>query len=292
MKLKPLIAMKLSYAFRTLLLLVTALLSLTALGRAESTAFCKGTNALLSINLVSFDAATGDLQGRMNLKLPECDVNTETFAPKLSYTLVDELTITESVLHIKSNNPYSCFNNYHPTSYQVDDAGNQFNYPFDHHRTVIRAFVKRQLPGDPATARYESVPFTVDTSLACFEGYNITLIPQKDNSPTHLDLMVDMHRTLPIRFFTIFVSVLMLLVALGFLQMVIKLARSNSPPDLNEVAFGGALLFAFPAIRNIEPFVPPMGVLSDFFGFFWAESIVAVALIIHLYCWLRRKRHE
>ena len=84
MKLKPLIAMKLSYAFRTLLLLVTALLSLTALGRAESTAFCKGTNALLSINLVSFDAATGDLQGRMNLKLPECDVNTETFAPKLS----------------------------------------------------------------------------------------------------------------------------------------------------------------------------------------------------------------
>jgi hypothetical protein len=35
-----------------------------------------------------------------------------------------------------------------------------------------------------------------------------------------------------------------------------------------------------------------MGVLSDFFGFFWAESIVAVALIIHLYCWLRRKQHE
>jgi len=262
------------------------------MGRAESTAFCKGTNALLSINLVSFDAATGDLQGRLNLKLPECDVNTETFAPKLSYTLVDELTITESVLQIKSNAPYSCFNNYLPTSYQVDDAGNQFNYPFDHHRTVIRAFVKRQFPGDPASEKYESVPFTVDTSLASFEGYNITLIPQKDNSPTHLDLLVDMHRTLPIRFFTVFVSVLMLLVALGFLQMVIKLARSNSPPDINEVAFGGALLFAFPAIRNIEPFVPPMGVLSDFFGFFWAESIVAVALIVHLYCWLRRKQHE
>jgi hypothetical protein len=170
--------MKLFSSCRSLLLLATALLSLTSMGRAESTAFSKGTNALLTINLVSFDAATGDLQGRLNLKLPECDVNTETFAPKLSYTLVDELTITESVLQIKSNAPYSCFNNFLPTSYQVDDAGNQFNYPFDHHRTVIRAFVKRQLPGDPASEKYESVPFTVDTSLACFEGYNITLIPQ------------------------------------------------------------------------------------------------------------------
>ena len=84
----------------------------------------------------------------------------------------------------------------------------------------------------------------------------------------------------------------MLLVAVGFLKMVLKLAKSHSPPDINEMAFGGALLFAFPAIRNIEPFVPPMGVLSDFVGFFWAESIVAIALIIHLYCWLQRKRHE
>ena len=43
------------------------------------------------------------------------------------------------------------------------------------------------------------------------------------------------------------------------------------------------------AIRSIEPFVPPMGVLSDFFGFFWAESIVAVSLVIHLYWYCRMK---
>ena len=32
-----------------------------------------------------------------------------------------------------------------------------------------------------------------------------------------------------------------------------------------------------------------MGVLSDFFGFFWAESIVAVSLVIHLYWYCRMK---
>jgi hypothetical protein len=281
-----------SHCSRLFLIAATALALHSAPIHAEETAFAKGSNCLLSINLISFDAASGDLQGRLNLKIPKPDVNVGTFSPKLSYILVDELTVTESVLEIKSNKPYSCFDNFLPTTYQVDDAGNQFNYPFDHHRTALKVFIKRQLPGDPATSPYETVPFSVDTSLASFEGYKVTLLPEKDNSPDFLDLTIDLQRTWPIQFFTVFVSALMLLVALGFLKMVMKLAKSHSPPDINEMAFGGALLFAFPAIRNIEPFVPPMGVLSDFCGFFWAESIVAIALIIHLYCWLRRKQHE
>jgi hypothetical protein len=32
---------------------------------------------------------------------------------------------------------------------------------------------------------------------------------------------------------------------------------------MGEMAFCAALLFAFPAIRNAQPFAPPMGVLSD-----------------------------
>jgi hypothetical protein len=81
----------------------------------------------------------------------------------------------------------------------------------------------------------------------------------------------------------------MLAVAVGFMNMVRKLVRTDLPPDINELAFGAALLFAFPAIRSIEPFVPPMGVLSDFFGFFWAESIVAVSLVVHLYWYCQMK---
>jgi hypothetical protein len=58
------------------------------------------------------------------------------------------------------------------------------------------------------------------------------------------------------------------------------------------MAFGAALLFAFPAIRAIEPSVPPMGVLSDYIGFFWAETIVAISLIVHLYSWIKRKSYD
>jgi hypothetical protein len=67
----------------------------------------------------------------------------------------------------------------------------------------------------------------------------------------------------------------------------------NSPtleaPEMGEMAFCAALLFAFPAIRNAQPFAPTMGMLSDYLGFFWAESIVAISLIIKLNIWLSRK---
>jgi len=54
--------------------------------------------------------------------------------------------------------------------------------------------------------------------------------------------------------------------------MTVKIYRSNSPPEIGEMGFCAALLFAFPAIRSAEPFVSPMGVLSDYLGFFWGET--------------------
>jgi hypothetical protein len=258
---------------------------------AESTAFTKGTNALLAINLLSFDPTLGDLQARLSFKLPVSEV-TAQFSPKHNYFLVDELTVTESVLQIKSNAPYASFNNFLPTTYQVDDAGTQFFYPFDHHRTEIRIFTDREIESGKNSSKTESVPMSLDTSLCSFEGYKVTLTPGKDNSPTFIDLHVDLQRTLPIKLFTIFISFLTLLVASGTMAMTIKVARSHSAPDINEMAFCAALLFAFPAIRSAEPFVPPMGVLSDFLGFFWAEAIVAIALIILITCWMIRKLHD
>ena len=43
-------------------------------------------------------------------------------------------------------------------------------------------------------------------------------------------------------------------------------------------AFLGVLLFAFPAVRNLQPSAPPIGALSDFLAFFWCEALVAISL--------------
>jgi len=46
-------------------------------------------------------------------------------------------------------------------------------------------------------------------------------------------------------------------------------------------------LFAFPAVRNSQPGVPPVGTWGDFVSFFWAESMIALALGILWFCFLR-----
>ncbi|NKB17610.1 MAG: DUF4436 family protein [Pseudanabaena sp. CRU_2_10] len=50
----------------------------------------------------------------------------------------------------------------------------------------------------------------------------------------------------------------------------------------------GALLFALPAVRNIQPGIPPVGTLTDFLSFFWAEALIATAVVIMFYCWFTR----
>jgi len=147
--------------------------------------------------------------------------------------------------------PCSVYDNFLTSIYQVEDAGSQFFYPFDTHRARIRLFVDREEGiGSGSRPELKRQPFTFDCNIPTFEGYDVTMIPMPDNSPT------------------------------------------LEATEMGEMAFCAALLFAFPAIRNAQPFAPTMGVLSDYLGFFWAESIVAISLIIKLNIWLRRKKHD
>jgi len=277
--------------FRIILVLTVAVVATTTMAHAEESSFTKNSDSVLSVNLIAFEPSNGELKARLSLKLPKSDVDFESYSPFRTYQLIDELTIYPSLLEMKSTVPCSAFDNYMDSTYQVNDAGKQFFYPFDHHQTRLKVFVRRQVAGDSPKPKFERIPFTVDTSLAGFTGYDITLLPRENNSPTNLDVEIDIQRTLPTKVFCVFLAVMMIVVALGYSWMALKVHKSRTHPDINEMVFGGALLFSFPAIRNIQPFAPPMGVLTDYSGFFLAESIVAITLIIELYLWISRKKH-
>ena len=253
-----------------------------------------GKEPVLSMNLIGFDASTGELRARHNLCLPKDEVDLSNDSPKQNYYLVDPFDInTPTILAIKSDVPYSIFDNFLTSTYQVDDAGSQFLYPFDTHRARIRLFVTRQdgvASGGKPLRNHQN--FLFNPHVPTFEGYDVSIIPTGKNSPTLLDLTIGLRRTLPIRCYSVFIALLMLLISVSVLRMALKRLKSTEPPEMGEMAFCAALLFAFPAIRNAQPFAPPMGVLSDYLGFFWAESLVAISLIIKLNIWLSRKKHE
>jgi len=53
-----------------------------------------------------------------------------------------------------------------------------------------------------------------------------------------------------------------------------------------------SLIFGLPARRNRQPGVPPLGAISDYVSFIWAENIVAVSAIVIMGTWLRRSRRS
>ncbi len=277
----------------TFLLLQAVTLFTVRGGVDERSSTVTGSNPVLSMNLIGFDAVTGDLRARHNLRIPASEVSS-IHSPKQTYYLVDPFdTQSPTFLAIRSQVPYSVYDNFLTSIYQVEDAGSQFFYPFDTHRARIKLFVDRDEGiGSGGKPELKRQPFTFDFNIPTFEGYDVTMTPMPDNSPTLLDLDVVLKRTLPIRCYSVFIALLMLLISVSVLRMAQKRLKSTEAPEMGEMAFCAALLFAFPAIRNAQPFAPPMGVLSDYLGFFWAESLVAISLIIKLNIWLRRKKHD
>jgi hypothetical protein len=76
--------------------------------------------------------------------------------------------------------------------------------------------------------------------------------------------------------------------ALSVLAMVVRTIASSKTFDVFPLPFAIALIFGLPALRNIQPYVPPVGVLGDYFSFIWAELLVAACAIMTALTWVIR----
>lgn len=90
---------------------------------------------------------------------------------------------------------------------------------------------------------------------------------------------------------SIFLMMLMSGLAISLLAMVLK-ATTGPHVDLVPLSLSVSLIFGLPAIRNVQPGVPNVGALGDFFSFIWAEIIVGVSAIIIIATWLIRSHEE
>jgi hypothetical protein len=76
--------------------------------------------------------------------------------------------------------------------------------------------------------------------------------------------------------------------AISVLFFVMSLVFRGRKIEVGMFSFLAALLFAFYAVRNSQPNIPPIGVYSDFLAFFWAEVIIALCLLIAVFTWIFR----
>ena len=172
--------------------------------------------------------------------------------------------------------------------------GEPMDYPFDKHTAQLAFFFEPAAAKGGESGGSESIPVTVELRGSVAGLRMDTEYVQKDpnhpedafNTPDHAVIGISIERATTAVFFSVFIMIAMWALAAGVLCLVFRVFAGHRKIEISMFSFLGALLFAFPALRNSQPGTPPIGTLSDFLAFFWAEVIIALSLLAVVLRWL------
>lgn len=151
-------------------------------------------------------------------------------------------------------------------------SGSISMYPLDKYESALRVEVTKT-DGSP-------IPTTMEVD-ASNPGYRVQLTTESPSENGSRDLKLIVSRAPTTIFFAIFTSVLMLTITTLALMTIYWLLRGGASESVRfMIPLILVLLFAFPAIRSFAPGVPPLGVLVDFFAFFWCEIALGIGVIV------------
>jgi hypothetical protein len=85
---------------------------------------------------------------------------------------------------------------------------------------------------------------------------------------------------------SLFINLMMTGLAVSVLAMVLQVSTAKGQFDLVPLSMSLSLIFGLPALRNVQPGVPPVGAFSDYVTFIGAELIVAVSAVVTVWQWV------
>ena len=164
--------------------------------------------------------------------------------------------------------------------------GEPMDYPFDSHTAELSFFFEPTVKAGEASSN-EAIPVAVEMR-GSVAGLRLDTEYAKENTPDHAVIEISIQRAMTAVFFSVFIMVAMWALVIGVISLVYRVFAGHRKIEISMFSFLGALLFAFPALRNSQPGTPPIGTLSDFIAFFWAEVIVALSLLSVVLRWIIR----
>lgn len=194
-------------------------------------------------------------------------------------------------------------------------SGNQNRYPFDHYSTdidlLVTAPVKKRVQPLPeqklddtanslATTlvvgtndldRSETIPIN-ESFTATFPGIKFDGTVTADDTYKLMHTTIAMRRANNVISVSLLVMTVMFVLAVSIMGMVLQLIESTREVNLVPLSLCVALIFGLPALRNVQPNVPGMGVLGDYISFIWAELIVSISAIALAWVWIIRSKES
>jgi hypothetical protein len=192
--------------------------------------------------------------------------------------------------------------------------GDLNKYPLDRYDTTVRLLMTtparnapQEVPKIPASitqhthptdelavspsALLQNAPVALSISLSAsvpgirFEG-NVS----RGSSQEPTGIVLHLTRAYSVISVSLIVVLMMTALSMSLLAMAIRAMTTVERTDLLPLSVSISLIFGLPALRNIQPGVPPVGALVDYVTFIWAELIVAASAVIIVWTWLLRTR--
>ena len=160
--------------------------------------------------------------------------------------------------------------------------GDTSTYPFHHLKVEISALARTA--GGVRSGKTVPLRLGISNSLA---GYRVST-KSAVREGALVDAVLHVDPSWAAVLFAVFIMVVMWGLALGALAVAVSLVARRRRFEAGFTGFLAVLLFAFPTVRNSLPGIPPVGVLLDYAAFFWAEALVALALIVLIAGWTVR----
>jgi hypothetical protein len=278
-----------------------------SLSIAESTA---STNDFVIINttVTSIDTAQGLLHERIRL-VPEGKFALDKTTPATDLKLlINSASGKQTVIFPKGERIF-------PIEFTSILTGNQNRYPFDTYMTYIDVLVTApaakvspvvpeenlQTDADPLSTTLvvgtsdldHSETISINEHLAAsIPGVRFEGDVAKNDRNQVMRATISMRRAYNVITVSMIVMSVMSLLAISVLGMVMHVTSSPNEMTLIPLSLCVSLIFGLPALRNVQPGVPAVGVLSDYISFIWAEFIVSTSAIALAWTWITRSRRD
>ena len=258
-------------------------------------------NIEVDIHVVSVDPVKGDVTARLNFEANGALAKDE-------YSPAKDITLLVNSATGKQEHKFEKGKRMNPIEITIPLEGQASDYPFDSHDAELQVLVTTPMKAQQPKAEAEDdsgaqkgatqgrlldsnepVPVAVEF-FGSIPGLKLQAAKGKDSEVGYTAVEINISRSSTVVFFSVFVMILMLFLTAVVVCMMLRFWLGGRKVEVGAMSVYGAMLFAFPALRNSQPSVPPLGSYSDYVSFFWAEALVAVSLVIIAVLWLIRRQ--
>jgi hypothetical protein len=262
----------------------------------------------ISVKVTSIDTTQGLLNERIRL-IPSGRFAIDKITPATDLKLlINSASGKQTVVFPKGERIF-------PVEFSSLLSGNQNRYPFDNYTTnidlLVTAPVQRAIvpvANEPLEDSSDPIAnsLVIGTSdlehsetLSIREDFTASLPGIKffgtvaqDQANKLMHTTIAMRRANNVVSVSVIVMTIMFGLAISIMGMVLQMTASRNEINLIPLSLCVALIFGLPALRNIQPGVPGVGVLSDYISFIWAEFIVSISAIALAWTWIIRSRRK